>query len=378
MRRNRIYARAIGAAAVLGLWGCDDGSDSGDTGADSVEREVDRAGGEVELGLVTLAIPAGALEALVAIRITQTSERAPGEYAAATPVFRFEPEGLRFARPVTVRFAGSFDARAAVWWSATGQPFEALPTRSFEVDRGSADVTSNSRSSAGVEASVDHFSAGFVGQERSTTHDAPDGGAADGSFEDGSFEDGGADFDSGSAMDSGMADAGSMDSGALDSGMIDSGTEDAGGTGSDGGMMTCHTPHFPGTACPGDTNGPVVGMRYCTTTADCPPDWICWSLVQPSTTAFPGRLSICRAPCESRHSVCPAPFDACDQDQQDGYCEYHLSYYGPDCCAGGSFQDADSDGVIDEDWDRAVVCPNIRGDILCAPDQVCRYGTCEP
>lgn len=85
-----------------------------------VSASVGPEGGRVELGDdVSLQIPAGALEVATTITVTQSDEAPPTGLDARSPVYRFEPEGLRFAQPVTVSVKTQGDpATQALYWSA--------------------------------------------------------------------------------------------------------------------------------------------------------------------------------------------------------------------------------------------------------------------
>jgi hypothetical protein len=116
----------------------------------SASALIDESGGELRLGELRVEVPPGALSEATTIRVTVTDDAAPSGLTLYSPVLRFEPEGLRFARPIRVTIPFDGDARfASVYWTTEGSgAFSALPT----------DV-------AGVQASAEthHFSRAFVG-----------------------------------------------------------------------------------------------------------------------------------------------------------------------------------------------------------------------
>lgn len=137
--------------------------DAGDTDDTSEAEEVDTAppdpqttqtigpeGGTLALEGASLIIPAGALAADTALTLTRTATSAPQGFTAYSPVYRFEPSGLTFARAATLELAFEGDpVKARVFWSrrdAAG--FERL-------DSTTADGI--------LRASVHHFSEGFAG-----------------------------------------------------------------------------------------------------------------------------------------------------------------------------------------------------------------------
>ena len=176
----------LSSALVVSLMACDG---SGGTGP----RTIGAQGGTVRADGVTLDVPAGALDRDVEIAVVPVA--LPSGYRGIGPdAFRFEPAGLRFEMPVTVRFDGSSAAAGAtVFWSreSAADEFEALPTR---IEGGAA------------IAAVQHFSIGFAGWSESET---PDAGGQDG----------------------GTSDAGTMDAAVSDSGLEDAGRDAGAPTG---------------------------------------------------------------------------------------------------------------------------------------------------
>lgn len=177
---------------VVALTACDDG---GATGRGTIGPE----GGTLWGDGVQIDVPAGALARDLEIRVEPITVPA-GYQAVGATAFRFQPEGLRFDAPVTVRFDVSPEqGDVTVFWSRDDAPdvLEALPTR---------------RTGSGVVATIEHFSTGLAGWLESE-----DAGPAD--------------------PDAGLEDAG------VDSGDADGGPADAG---LDGGP---DSGHLPGITC---------------------------------------------------------------------------------------------------------------------------------
>jgi hypothetical protein len=107
-------------------------------------------GGRLSLADGNLTVPEGALTSETEICMIGTDKRAPDAFSSYTTVLSFEPAGLVFERPATLRvpYEGS-SSSATIFWTVRGKDtFMALPTR---VDGPFA------------EADVQHFSDGFVG-----------------------------------------------------------------------------------------------------------------------------------------------------------------------------------------------------------------------
>lgn len=113
----------------------------------------------LSLGQITVTIPRDALPTERTLTVVRTDGAAPAGHVAYSPVFRFEPEGTTFARPIEVSIAFDGDAsRAAIFWTREGSTvvYERLVTT---VTRGPAAGPDEAR------AQVTHFSSGFVGTE---------------------------------------------------------------------------------------------------------------------------------------------------------------------------------------------------------------------
>jgi len=132
--------------------------DAGAGGADAGEPDVGSTaqaligpgGGTLELGAAMLEIPAGALESEQMIRVTVTDRAVQDPFVGYSPVYRFEPSGLRFEAPATVRvpFTGDADTATVFWTVDDTEAFAALDTT---IEGGVA------------VARVEHFSSAFVG-----------------------------------------------------------------------------------------------------------------------------------------------------------------------------------------------------------------------
>jgi stigma-specific protein Stig1 len=147
-----MISRAI-CASVLVLFGCGDDTvpAEGPMGSgQSASKQIGGQGGELSLEGVTLSIPAGALSSDQVIVITSTTTRPPAQFTHwSSPVYQFEPAGLTFAIPATVRISFSADAgtQSIYWSSANASTFENLGG----VATGSV-----------IATAVMHFSQGFV------------------------------------------------------------------------------------------------------------------------------------------------------------------------------------------------------------------------
>jgi len=136
-----------------------DGPDAGDVDGSvtpptpltgSASALIDGSGGELNLGELSLSIPAGALTEATEITVTATMDAAPAGITPYSAILRFEPEGLHFARPIRVTIPFDGDARyASMYWTTEGgSAFSALAT----------DISGHFAS-----AETSHFSQAFVG-----------------------------------------------------------------------------------------------------------------------------------------------------------------------------------------------------------------------
>jgi hypothetical protein len=140
----------------------DAGSSAADAGSglERAKATVGPAGGTISAGGALLSIPPGALAADTEIAMSVSADPAPAGFAAYSPLYRFEPEGLAFTEPASISIPFSIPAGgdpnnpgndprlATIFWSRRG-------ASGFE--RTAAKIA------GGVAtASVTHFSAGFA------------------------------------------------------------------------------------------------------------------------------------------------------------------------------------------------------------------------
>lgn len=127
--------------------GGDDIPDVGDTSSTLID---DSAGGVLMLASLTLDVPGDAVDEDTEVSVEAIDEELPELFEAFTPVFRFEPAGLEFNTPVTVRipFEGDAELATIYWTTDDGETYAALDTR---IEGGMA------------VAETTHFSRAFVG-----------------------------------------------------------------------------------------------------------------------------------------------------------------------------------------------------------------------
>jgi hypothetical protein len=100
-------------------------------------------------GTARLAVPAGAVTSETTITVTMTNAAAPPGVTADGAVFKFEPDGLVFAKPVAVTLAFRSSVHPTVYWSNAV---------------GGYDQIGGSVEGSAITAEVMHFSSGFVGE----------------------------------------------------------------------------------------------------------------------------------------------------------------------------------------------------------------------
>jgi hypothetical protein len=149
MRRILTVVAVSFVSVIAGSAGCSNSSK--DSQASSVSSStIGSSGGLVKGDGVELDIPAGALSNDQTITVAATSDSAPDGVSALSPIYRFSPDGLVFAKPVVIKIAFSGDATGArVFWTKAS-------SASFEDVGGSV-------SGSEVSAQIMHFSSGFVG-----------------------------------------------------------------------------------------------------------------------------------------------------------------------------------------------------------------------
>jgi hypothetical protein len=200
------FVLGVAAVSLVGVLSFAPGC-SGDDASRSASQQIGKdtigaSGGEIDANGVKLTVPAGALDRSVTITVDVSSDPSPPGYVAVSPVFVFGPEGLTFARPITVTMAFNDDGRpASAFWSTTlGDGFDDI---------------GGTASAGQMTAQVTHFSRGFVGRHKGQGDDA----GAD------SQSDAGSGVDSSSGSDSGSAADGSDASTSSDSAVADSGVD---------------------------------------------------------------------------------------------------------------------------------------------------------
>ena len=132
---------------------------------ETVTETVGPEGGEIELSGATVTFPAGAVSTATAITITETTMPTPAGYRAFSPLYRFEPEGLVFASPLTV----SIRSRAAGADIPLGTLFWSRPA----TDGGGWERLGGIPTGDRVTGQVEHFSYGFIADGVDYT-EAPD------------------------------------------------------------------------------------------------------------------------------------------------------------------------------------------------------------
>ncbi|MGV3620430.1 MAG: hypothetical protein ACO1OB_06420, partial [Archangium sp.] len=217
MKQQRRQWGLLGVVVCVAVAACDaNHANPTGTGAKSTEQ-VGAMGGTVELEGTTLDIPAGALPEGTSITVTSSTVAAPVQFESFSPVFKFEPEGLEFDKPVKIqmRAVSPGGSKLVIFWTKKGNPneYEELPSKQEN------DV---------VTAEVTHFSSGFIGESQSGSNDAGTGGGSPDSGI-GGGSGGGTAQDAG--VDAGVEDAGT-DAGTGGGSGSDAGTGGGGGGGS--------------------------------------------------------------------------------------------------------------------------------------------------
>lgn len=184
----------------------------GNTTATSVTKSIGASGGSIGLGNLVLSIPPGALATDKTIVVTATNAAAPAGFTLYSPIYKFEPEGLTFDKPVTVAItftAGAVDP-SLFWSQMSGSGYDDLKG-----------VVSGST----MSGSVSHFSTGFVGRLTPVSDAGTDASPSDAGTDSAIPDDGSTGTDA--AADASATDAGA-DAAPVDAG-DDSAAQDAGG-----------------------------------------------------------------------------------------------------------------------------------------------------
>lgn len=136
---------------------------------EKISVKIDNAtGGKVELPNGTsLDVPPGALPPGVdTITITSSPDPAPADYAAASPVYVFGPDGTVFLKPVKVSMpvtvkAGESVSDLTVFWSRiSSDGFDMVPSELLPIGGSSSEFL--------AVGEVTHFSLGFCGTKFTT------------------------------------------------------------------------------------------------------------------------------------------------------------------------------------------------------------------
>lgn len=125
------------------LVGCapSDGEDA--AGAfNEVSAVIGASGGTIEAAPVRLEVPAGAVPENASITVSIARDVTPEGYAPVTPVFRFEPEGLTFDKPVKVKIdIADLPPKWRMYWGTEVGGWSALASAKPERGRVVAEVT---------------------------------------------------------------------------------------------------------------------------------------------------------------------------------------------------------------------------------------------
>jgi len=139
-------------AVVLAVAAAGCGDDKPPGQPEIASQPVGPSGGVVSVEGIDLVIPPGALTGTETITVTRTGDSAPAGYSALSPVFRLEPSGLVFVKPVEIEIA--FDGPTegvTVFWSKLGAP-------GYDDVGGTLGLHS-------ITASNTHFSEAFAGED---------------------------------------------------------------------------------------------------------------------------------------------------------------------------------------------------------------------
>lgn len=142
-----------GSGGGVGGGSGDDGGMIAGTG-ETVSMMVGAEGGEIELTNATLTIPAGAVATTTMITVTETTMATPAGYRPFSPLYQFEPAGLKFAEPVTI----SIRSRATGADLPLGTLFWSQPA----AEGGGWAREGGIPTGGNVVGTVEHFSYGFI------------------------------------------------------------------------------------------------------------------------------------------------------------------------------------------------------------------------
>lgn len=263
---------ALGALALAGVVaGCGGGGTTApkQTASGAVTPE---AGGTVKLAddSVKLEVPPGAVPANTTIKMTTTDAAAPQGITAASPILQFEPDGIVFAKPITVTFTFKNATKPVVYWSNHAGGYDLIP---------------GAVSGSTISAPVTHFSMGFVGEEPAGSSDTCGAGVACGAGTTcgygGSTNGGGSDTSADASVNAGgggtPAHGGGPSAGAADASGPSSTGDLAGaassalgsGAGATGMCCSCINGAFQCSTCSAPAGGDDAGVPACLEGASC-------------------------------------------------------------------------------------------------------------
>lgn len=145
----------LGLCATVVLSGCP--GHKHQPGETSTTQTVGPAGGTVSTADgASLEIPPDAVDSDVDVTITETQDPAPSGSGAVSTLYRFEPEGLVFAHPVTLTLPlpSGVTSGVSVYWSKSSGP--------------GYDEIGGTVGSGSISTEIVHFSTGFVGTATGT------------------------------------------------------------------------------------------------------------------------------------------------------------------------------------------------------------------
>jgi hypothetical protein len=119
-----------------------------------VQKAIGPEGGTIEVGGAVVTFPMGAVSQSTMITISvQDPAMIPAGFTALSRLFKCEPAGTTFAKPVEMRMPFTDDGKggASLFWSTGADP-------TFMNLGGTIEGTT-------MVATVQHFSAGFVGRK---------------------------------------------------------------------------------------------------------------------------------------------------------------------------------------------------------------------
>jgi hypothetical protein len=156
MRRSLSLAASI-LALCLGACSSSTASPSGTsvtTTNDTQQKAIGPEGGTIEVGGAVVTFPKGAVAQSTMITISVRQATAvPAGFVALSSLFACEPAGTTFALPVEMRMPFTDDGKGgSLFWSSGADP-------TFNDLGGRID-------GATMVATVQHFSAGFVGRKK--------------------------------------------------------------------------------------------------------------------------------------------------------------------------------------------------------------------